>query len=62
MGSMGRIVCTCEVKASEREEVLDVVMSQFHHDQADQSPTMYHTDRHASLKSKAKSPNYMAEK
>ncbi len=28
-------IITCEVKASERKEVLDVVMSQFHHDQAD---------------------------
>lgn len=29
---------TCRVKACKREEILDVVVSQFHHDQADQSP------------------------
>lgn len=29
---------TCEVQASERNEVLDIVISQFHHDQADQKP------------------------
>lgn len=29
---------TCEVQASQREEVLHVVVSQFHHDQADQGP------------------------
>ena len=38
LGSLLMCVSTCEVEASEREEVLDVVMSQFHHDQADQSP------------------------
>lgn len=37
---MKRWVCTCEVKASKREEVLDIVMTQFHYDQADQSPAM----------------------
>lgn len=30
--------CTCKVQASERNEVLDIVISQFHHDQADQKP------------------------
>lgn len=58
LASMMRPVCTCEVKAGKREEILDVVMSQFYHDQADQSPAMSHTDRHAeSLKSEAKAPN-----
>lgn len=37
-------VHTCEVKASEREEVLNAVMSQFHHGQANQSPATYQTD------------------
>lgn len=56
-------MCTCEVKASEREEVLDVVMSQFHHNQADQSPATNNTERHAgSSKSEAKAPNYVADK
>lgn len=36
--------CTCEVKASEREEIFNVVMSQFHHDQADQGPTIHQTN------------------
>lgn len=36
---------TCEVKACEREEVFYVVMSQFHHDQADQSPATQKTDQ-----------------
>lgn len=53
------ITSTCKVKASEREEVLDVVMSQFHHDQADQSPATYHTDINAGrLKIEAKAPHY----
>lgn len=30
--------CTCEVKSSEWNKVLDVVMSQFDHNQTDQSP------------------------
>lgn len=38
-------MCTCEVEACEWEEVLDVMMSQLHHHQADQSPATYHTDR-----------------
>lgn len=36
---------TCEVEACEREEVFYVVMSQFHHDQADQSPATQKTDQ-----------------
>lgn len=31
---------TCEVKACKRKEILDIVVSQFHHDQADQCPAM----------------------
>lgn len=41
------VVRTCKVKAGDGEEVLDVVMGQFHHRQADQSPAAYHTDRRA---------------
>lgn len=42
-----RRVCTCKVKAGQREEILDIVMSQFYHDQTDQSPATYPIDRHA---------------
>lgn len=35
---MKREGLTCEVQTCEGDEVLHVVMSQFHHDQADQSP------------------------
>ena len=53
------ITSTCKVEASEGEEVLDVVMSQFHHDQADQSPATHHTDTHAGrLKAEAQAPHY----
>lgn len=38
LGSVFWRARTCEVQASERNEVLDIVISQFHHDQADQKP------------------------
>lgn len=36
---------TCEVKTSYRNEVLDIVMCQFHHDQANQCPAVTDGDK-----------------